>query len=65
MDSKAFKLLLEAGADPNARGKEVRPSVQQNARYLAPGPIADYLSDWPKNNLLKKIPAARPGFPLS
>ena len=43
------KLLLDAGADPDIRGGEVRPSARQNAKYLAPGPIADYMQNWPKS----------------
>lgn len=42
------KLLLDAGADPDERDGEVRPSARQNAKYLAPGPIADYLKNWSK-----------------
>lgn len=43
------KLLLDAGADPDIRGGAVRPSARQNAKYLAPGPIADYMRDWPNS----------------
>ena len=43
------KALLEAGADPD-RSQNGRATARQNAKYLAPGPIADYMKTYPKRN---------------
>lgn len=42
-----IKLLLEAGADPDKKSKS-GSTPRQLAKYMAPGPIADYLKDFPK-----------------
>lgn len=44
-----IKSLLEAGADPDKKNKAGR-TARQLSKYLAPGPIADYLKDFPKHN---------------
>ena len=43
------KALLEAGADPD-RSQSGRATARQNAKYLAPGPIAEYMKTYPKRN---------------
>lgn len=49
---QAFEMvraLLEAGADPDL-SQSGRATVRQNAKYLAPGPIADYIKTYPRRN---------------
>ena len=49
---RAFEMvraLLEAGADPDL-SQSGRATARQNAKYLAPGPIADYMKTYPKRN---------------
>ena len=49
---QAFEMvraLLEAGADPDL-SQSGRATVRQNAKYLAPGPIADYMKTYPRRN---------------
>ena len=43
------KALLEAGADPDL-SQSGRATARQNAKYLVPGPIADYMKAYPKCN---------------
>lgn len=40
------KLLLEAGADPDLPGRG-HGTARTLAKYLAPGPISEYLKAWP------------------
>lgn len=47
------KALLEAGADPDL-SQSGRPTARQNAKYLAPGPIAEYMKAYPARNDPKK-----------
>ena len=56
------KLLLDAGADPDIRPDGDNPhgrrTARQLAKYLAPGPINDYIQTWPKfdnNNSPKEV----------
>lgn len=44
-----IKLLLSAGADPDRKSKS-GSTPRQLSKYMAPGPIADYLKDFPKQN---------------
>ena len=44
-----IKSLLEAGADPDKKNKS-GGTARQLSKYLAPGPIADYLKALPKQN---------------
>ena len=37
--------LLKAGAAPEPKG---RVAARQNAKYLVPGPIAEYMKTYPK-----------------
>lgn len=43
------KALLEAGADPD-RSQSGRATVGQNAKYLVPGEIAEYVKAYPKQS---------------
>ena len=43
------KALLEAGADPDL-SQSGMATIRQNAKYLAPGPIAEYMKTCPKRN---------------
>lgn len=44
-----IKLLLNAGADPDRKSKS-GSTPRQLSKYMAPGSIADYLKDFPKQN---------------
>ena len=48
-DTARALALLEAGADPDL-SQSGRATARQNAKYLAPGPIADYMKTYPKRN---------------
>lgn len=50
---QAFEMvraLLEAGADLDLKRSEVQATPRQNAKYLVPGPIAEYMKTYPKRN---------------